>query len=83
MMLEASLEDTINMTGLDTSEHHLTNEFINMLLGLSLAKGGRVQIKYETHYKVWIMIWCCFIDASQRASEREMEADMATSEVKS
>ena len=54
-----------------------------MLLGLSLAKGGRVQIKYETHYKVWIMIWCCFIDASQRASEREMEADMATSEVKS
>ena len=47
MMLEASLADTINMTGLYTSGHHLPDEFIKILLGISLAPGGRAQIIYE------------------------------------
>ena len=41
MMLELSLSDTINMTVLETSGHHISDEFIKMLLGLSLASGGR------------------------------------------
>ena len=32
IMLGAALSDTINTTGLETSGHHITDEFINMLL---------------------------------------------------
>ena len=60
-MLEASLEDTINMTELETSGLHLPDGFINMLLGLSLASGGRAQITYETLHKVWIILLCSFL----------------------
>ena len=44
MMLESATEDKIKMTGLETRGHHLTDEFINIFLGLSLAPGGRSQI---------------------------------------
>ena len=57
MMLEASLSDTINMTILDTSGHHLPYEFINIFLGIRFAPGGQAQITYETLHKVWIVIW--------------------------
>ena len=39
MMLESSREDKINMTILETSEHHLPDEFIKKLFGISLALG--------------------------------------------
>ena len=51
IMLEASLADTINMTGLETSGHHIPDEFISVLLGLSLEPGGRAQITYKTLHK--------------------------------
>ena len=53
MILEASLADKINMTGLETSGNHLPYEFINVLLGLSLVPGGWAQITYETLHKGW------------------------------
>ena len=39
MMLEASLADTRNMMVLDTNGNQIPDEFIKMLLGLSLAPG--------------------------------------------
>ena len=70
MMLEAYLADTINMTGLYTSENHHPDEFIKMLLGLSLAPGGRAQITNETIHKVCSILWYLFLDAKQCASKR-------------
>ena len=68
MMLEASLEDTINMNGLETSGTHLSDECIKMIFGLKLVPGGQTQITSETLHKGWIMIWCFFLDATQLES---------------
>ena len=72
-MLEASLEDTINMTGLETIGNHLPDEFINIPLGLSLEPEGREKITYETLHKGWGMIWCLLLDATERAYEIERD----------
>ena len=56
VMLEASLAETINMTGLDMSGHHLLDEFIMMILGLSLVPGGRAQITYAEIHNGWVML---------------------------
>ena len=77
MVLEASLSDTINMTGLETSRHHLTDELINMILRLSLAPGGQAQITYETIHKLWSKLLFSFLDASQLVSKRERRGGMA------
>ena len=58
VVLEDILTYTINMTGLDTSGHHLPDKFINVILGFSLAQGGQAQITYETLHKVWSIL--CF-----------------------
>ena len=79
-MLEASLADKINMSFLETSGHHLPDEFINMLLGLSFAPGGRASIKDETLHKGWSMIWLSLLYESQRASKIKREKDMAAAE---
>ena len=55
IMLDAFLADTINMTILEKSGHNLADEFIEMLLVLSLPPGGRYQIKYETLHMRWII----------------------------
>ena len=80
-MLEASLADTINMTGLDTSLHHPADEFIKIILWLSLVPGLRAKITNGTLHKLWIMIWCSFLDITQCGSEIDREADMVVTEV--
>ena len=64
-MIEASLDDTINMTGLETSGNHIPDEFIKMLLGIILETGGRAQITYEIIHKGWNSLWCSLLDATQ------------------
>ena len=56
MMLESSLLDTKNMTGLETSGNNLPDEFINMLMGIIFAPGGQSQITDETLHKGWSML---------------------------
>ena len=76
-MLEAYIADTINMTGLETSGNSLPDEFINILLEISLGPGCRAKITYETFHKLWRTMLCSFIYATQHASERKRGADMS------
>ena len=48
------------MDGLETSGHHLSDEFIKMLLGLILEPGGRAQVTYENFHKKWSIVWCSY-----------------------
>ena len=80
-MLKASIEDTINMTGLETSGQHLEDKFIKIILGLCLAPGGQEKKTYGTLHKGWIMLWWSFIDSSLCASELDWEEYMSETEV--
>ena len=80
-MLEESLSDTINITGLKKGRSHVPDEFINMILGLSLVPGGRAQITYETLHKGWSMLWLYFLYATHSTSELERGVDMSETEV--
>ena len=44
------------MTILKTIEHHLQDEFINIILGLSFDPGVRDKIPYETLHNVWSIL---------------------------
>ena len=70
-MLEAYTLDTIKTTGLETSGHHLPDEFIIILLVLSLTSGGRVHIQYESLHKGWNLLGLSFPYATKRESKRE------------
>ena len=70
MILEESPADTIKITGLWTSAHHLTDEYIKILFGISLALGGREKVTCKTFHRGWSMLWCSFLDANQNVYER-------------
>ena len=76
MVLEVSLADTINITVLGTRGHRILDEFIKILLGVSLEPGGQAQITYENIHKGWSILLWYFLDATQCAYEIERGVDM-------
>ena len=76
MILEEEMTDTINMTVIEKSICHLKNQFMDMLMGISLVSGGRLNITYDTLYKGWSMLCCSLLDTTQQASDQERDSDM-------
>ena len=53
---------------------------MNILFRLILAPGDWAQITYKMMYKLWIMLWYSFLDASKCESERERDEEMVAIE---